>query len=31
VQEAQRRLGLVRPSEAQTRFIAITASSAKEQ
>lgn len=31
VLEAQRRLGLVRPGEAQTRFIAVPASGAKER
>lgn len=31
VQEAERRLGLVRPGEAQTRFIAVPASGAREQ
>jgi cell division protein FtsB len=30
VQEAERRLGLVRPDEAQTRFISVPASGAKE-
>lgn len=31
VQEAERRLGLVRPSEAQTRFIAVPGSGTKAQ